>query len=218
MSLNFPEPREIQSQFERMTKEITRVRLHCHFMTFGATGPTWEKRLELRSLLVKDLENSFENFPEDYKKKLLTPGSSPHLPGVSISISHCPLFGGFVFSSDKGLSLGLDIEEADRVSLRSVKYVSSLEEIGESPEVSFLWVAKEAAFKSVPSEGQQYFLRDLLISDWWKTEMEGYGFGFFLKKKNIKGKGIIFRNDHLVFGFAFQRTPGLWGKTSPEYQ
>ena len=203
MSLNLPEPEEVQAQFEKITKEMTKTPIHSRFMVFDSSGPTWERRLEMRSLLVKYLENSFENFPEDYKKKLLIPGNPPRGPGVSISVSHCPVFGGFIFSNDKNISLGLDIEKADRVNLRSVEYVSSLEEIKASPGISFLWVAKEAAFKCVPPGGQKHFLRNLFIFGWKEIKRGVHGFGFLLKKKHIEGEGVIFMKNHLIFGCAF---------------
>lgn len=137
---------------------------------------------------MNDLESSLENFPEDYKRKLLIPGSPPRIPGVSISISHCPILGGFIFSHDKNISLGLDVEKMDRVSLQLVQRVSDFDEVNEAPEVSFLWVAKEAAFKCIPSGEQKHFLRDLFIFQWEEMEEGVYNFNFFLKKSILEAE------------------------------
>ena len=91
----------------------------------------------------------------------------------------------------------------DRVSLQSVKYVSGLDEIRESPEFSFLWVAKEAAFKCIPPGWGKHFLRNLFIFGWNEVEKGIYNFNFFLEKRHIEGRGVIFVRNHLVFGCAF---------------
>ena len=96
--------------------------------------------------------------------------------------------------------LGLDIEEVDRVSLRSVKHVSSSEEIKKTPEASFLWVAKEAAFKSVFFKKEKTFLKDFFIFDWKQMKMDVYSFGFLLKKERISGRGVVLMDNHLIFG------------------
>ena len=205
------EPEEIQSQFEKITKEVTKTPLHCRFIVFDSQGPTWKKRLELRSLLIKDLGNSLENFSEDYKRKLLIPGKPPKLPEVSISISHCPVLGGFIFSHNKNISLGLDIEKMDRVNLQSIQRVSGFDEINESPEISFLWVAKEAAFKCVPSEGQKDFLKNFFIFNWQEAKTGVYHFNFSSKKSPVEGKGVILARNHLAFGCAFTLFSGNLG-------
>lgn len=203
MNLKFSE--EVKSQFGKITGKFTGKQIHCRFMTFGSSGPTWKKRVEMRNLLVKTLKGSLKNFPEDYGKKLLTPGIPPRIPGISISISHCPVFGGFVFSPGKDISLGLDIEKADRVSFRSVKYVSGFREIEETPEPSFLWVAKEAAFKSVPLKWGIFFLKDFFIFNWKRVKTDAHSFTFLLKKKRIQGEGVVFTNNHLIFGCTLLR-------------
>ena len=175
--------RELKLRFEVFSKQLMRNHLYCRFIPFDLIGPTWEKRMELRRLLVEDLEDVFKEFPEnfpedeDWKEKLLMPGSRPYIPDVSISISHCPLLGGYIFSLDKNVSLGLDIEKARRVN-RSIQHVSSQKEMGESPVNSLLWVAKESAFKCVPTGGQQHFLSDIFIFDWKKIKWRDIGFGF----------------------------------------
>ena len=68
MNLDPCESEKIQFRFKKIAGEMVKTHLYCRFMAFDSLGPTWERRLELRSLLVKDLENSFKDFPENYRK------------------------------------------------------------------------------------------------------------------------------------------------------
>lgn len=190
---------EVKYQFEEISRELIGDHLHCRFVTFDHLGPTWKRRVELRKLLVKDLESYFKNLSQKERENLLIPGRRP--PLSNISISHCPLLGGFIFSLDNNIALGLDIEKADRVG-RSVQHLSTREEVNQSPSEAFLWVAKEAAFKCIPDGGSQHFLRDLFIFDWKKIKMEGYQFRFQVKKKNHEGKGVAFLANGLAFGYT----------------
>ena len=60
--------KKIGLQLKKITEEFTEKRTHCHFMTFDSSGPTWEKRVEIRNLLVKDLEFFLKRFPKIIKK------------------------------------------------------------------------------------------------------------------------------------------------------
>ena len=200
--------KEIKFQFEEIGNGLITNHLHCRFLPFDSLGATLERRLELRRLLLEDLDNTLERTTsenlfknESWREKILMPGGPPSIPNVSISISHCSVLGGFIFSFDKNVSIGLDMEKTRRVD-RPIQRLSSQEELEESPANYLLWVAKEAAFKCIPFDGTQYLLSDLFIFDWKKIKMRGYQFQFQVRKKNVKGIGGAFVVNELAFGQA----------------
>lgn len=73
----------------------------------------------------------------------------PRSERFSISISHCPSWGGFAMCEESGVVLGFDLEEPGRVSESTVRRISNESELSLSPTPAYLWVAKEAAFKSL---------------------------------------------------------------------
>ena len=195
---------KLRVQFEFLSKKLFGDYLYCHFIEFGNLGPTLERRIELRKSLVERLKISFGHFKKDWEKLLLIPGEPPIIPDISISISHCPLMGGFVFSFDKKTSIGFDIEISDRVD-RAIEYLSTYKEIKEAPEKSLLWVAKESVFKCIPLKEEKHFLRDSLIFNWNEIDGGGYKFKFYVEKKKIMGKGLAFLVGKLGVGYAQTR-------------
>lgn len=89
----------------------------------------------------------------------------PSSEQVSISISHCPLLGGFALVR-KPIQVGLDVEQRDRIKPRIVKRVSTAEEVSNAPFLDFLWVAKESVFKACLGICQPAVISDIRVFDW----------------------------------------------------
>jgi hypothetical protein len=99
---------------------------------------------------------------------LLVPG---HLGGLQrgfFSISHCPLFGGYVLQEAPlvGRSIGFDLEQASRVSPEIVNRISTPSEMTDSPDPASLWTAKESLYKSLPDGIQPAAISGVRVSDW----------------------------------------------------
>ena len=137
--------------------------------------------------------------PSPHRSSLLQPGPRPHLPGIPISLSHCPLMGGFVFSvGEETAGLGLDIEQDDRVGAELVARIAGKRECEESPRPSLLWVAKEAALKGLPAP---LTLSRISIFDWCPLpSAAGYSFSFRQRERPSVGQGIAFQLGNLAVG------------------
>ena len=131
--------------------------------------------------------------------ELLKPGARPVHSQAVMSIAHCPFMGGFVFSFNTDISLGLDIEIADRVSDKVIHRIATAEEVQQAPSKALLWTAKEASFKCLGVDKTSILPIYCDIYDWigWKS---AYLFSFSYKGQ--KGRGGGFRVDQLAFAYA----------------
>ena len=174
-----------------------------------------EDRRRFRRFLIEKIKSR-----KEYKKHnwnlsgLLKTGVRPKHPFVAASISHCPSFAGFVFafresstekknvSLNPHLSIGLDIEETQRVSQKVILHVSQTKELNESPRVDFLWTAKESSFKCFSDDLKSPLLiKECLISDWEPLSAnKAYTFKAQYKKK--QAKGLAFSIEHLSFAYT----------------
>ena len=207
---------EIEIRFRKSGNYLKEPSLYFRCKVFGPEGPTYKARKNLRELLVKELEkaqSSIKNplvFSQKQRTALLTPGTRPQNPVTSISVSHCPVAGGFVFSFNKKISLGLDMEQSHRVSLPVISRISTREEIRQAPARSLLWTAKEAVFKCVTSEKTDHknlLLKDMLISKWKQKDPENRLFQFQVKNSGIKGQGVAFFMNNLAFSCSILKKP-----------
>lgn len=82
-----------------------------------------------------------------------------------ISISHCPDFGGYLLSS-KALSVGLDLELADRVTAAAAERTSSAEAIAKAPSPAHHWAAQEASFKALSPLLSVKLQSQIHVSNW----------------------------------------------------
>ena len=195
---------EIAAKFKQNVQGFVEGRLYFRLIPLENCKTAWETRVGLRKSLVEDLEKSFGTLSGSGRLRglLLKPGDRPYCPDIAISLSHCPLFGGFIFSVGRGLSLGFDVEEAVRIH-RAVEYLSGKDEINASPTRALLWVAKEAAFKAVPWQLHgRYLLGDIRIFHWQKRDCGGYDFQFFTRDGFVEGRGRAFLCGRLALGCA----------------
>jgi hypothetical protein len=110
--------------------------------------PEWAAgaRAQIRSALVSEIG---ADLSETEREALARLDLVPDPPGHSVSISHTPSLGGFVYLKQAGPRLGFDLEDIARVHTKVVSRVSTPEELSAAPSPAQLWVAKEAAFKAL---------------------------------------------------------------------
>ena len=158
-------------------------------------------RQNIRNILSTDFS---AHFSREQLAKLNDLHWLPEASDGFISISHCHLLGGFVFSRFK---VGFDIEETKRISPKLLNRVCSQIEIKECPQTEFLWVAKEAAFKALSEAQLGLVITDLVCFD-WQSYFENQVFGFRLKSEKTLdfrlNKGFIFSEGNCLFGFYFK--------------
>lgn len=191
-----------EKQINQLSCSLLKLQsFHSYFKTCKQKEWTWKERMLLRKTLAEKLQQKKKSFLQQKKnlnKKigsdLLQPGFSLTNSMAAISISHCPVFGGFVFSFDKGISLGVDVEMTKRVGIRSLSRISTTQErnAAPSPPIS-LWTAKEAAFKCAHTiDSKLKFLSECIISNWHQKESTIYCFSFETNQSTYtKGQGFV---------------------------
>lgn len=127
----------------------------------------------------------------------------PQAPGLTCSLAHCPLAGGFVFAIEQNYQLGLDLEVIANVRAEVVARISQPHEVETAPSPALLWVAKEATFKSLLGPHQPQFLSAVQIVSWqqlgsniWRFRAEIQQLGPF------ELEGVVQEQDRLVVGLA----------------
>ena len=214
-----PRDREyITSHIFKIGHKLGNHSLYCEIRHFASPVVTWEKRKLLRKKLVQSLKkitmlknysaNSWAKIHQIEKEwdKLLKPGSRPVHCLSPISIAHCPIMGGFIFSFNKDLLIGFDIEIAERIHDKLIRRVANTEEIKQAPDKALLWTAKEASFKCLNLKTGSFAFRHCQIFDWIKFDS---AYLFSWAYKNQKGQGGAFRVAELAFAYAHRRA---WGR------
>lgn len=189
---------KIQNTFKQLNQGYWKSCPYFYFHYFDDLGPTWQARQRLRRILLNHLEE-FIHLGQ-YRVKLSIPGKKPWIPFVSISISHCKVLGGFIFSMDSCMSIGLDIEEVKRVRSDVIARLSQKKEIQQAPTDALLWVAKESSFKCLPQDADCFLLSHVHISNWNILQFKAYSFDFQIK--SFHGKGIAFLEGDLAIAHA----------------
>jgi hypothetical protein len=109
---------------------------------------SWNAKIKNhRALIRQDIVNSLAVTDDLIQKNLLNLKELPTAPGVDISVSHCPVLGGYAWAGG-GYKIGFDIEQNHRVRADHVLMVASQDELKMAQEPSNLWVIKESAFKA----------------------------------------------------------------------
>ncbi len=159
----------------------------------------FQKALNIPDLYLYTLENNFDshmlyrqeirqklydycskNIPEiktNEQEKLLDLDKVPNLPGVGISITHCPSVGGFTLSSSHK-NIGFDIEESKRIQKEPILRVCTENEVNSAPSIAHLWTAKEASLKSFFRVERPKVISQINIFDWKKKQDNTYLFKY----------------------------------------
>ncbi len=129
----------------------------------------------------------------------------PIFSNGSVSISHCPTFGGFVVHQGIGFQLGLDVEKRSRIRKEIAARVCDHDEIQFGPDPTLFWCAKESLFKSrYGMKEVPLVLSDLRVDGWRQVADEVYFFsGRFTQKREVAaGCGLIFSMGERLIAIA----------------
>ena len=200
----------IYSQTKEMLNCFGQKNIHCHFTLFLNKKTGIQERRELRQKLIEQIKNhkDFQKAEKGFNwDNLLKLGTKADCPFASVSISHCNYLGAFLFTFDKRLSIGFDIEQKKRITKKIIARISSKEERDQAPNNALLWVAKEAGFKCLSDNKAQLLLSDCLISNWKKEKTkEIYFFNSYSKTNNKKALGLARFIDDLALAYTETRS------------
>jgi len=155
-----------------------------------------KSRVELR-------EELFERFGDPELRNLK---QYPRCCSPYISISHTRGLSGWVAHEDS--PIGLDIESSQRnIDFKVISRVSNKCEILKAPSHLALWVAKEAAFKSLWRSNNMMVLSHIEVSGWHCLKENLYQYKF----NNINdlgdfGEGWLETKDCFTLGIARSMT------------
>jgi phosphopantetheinyl transferase (holo-ACP synthase) len=179
-------------------------------------SPFWgsqqkDYRLRLRKELADLLTSQETNSPEENHlehNKLTDLKQPPTHLDWSVSLSHCPSQGGFALCK-KEFRLGMDIEKKARVIPKLLLRVSNPLEACQAPP-SYIWSAKEAAFKAISADYPGLLLSDINIGS-WSTESLGAPMSFEAhvgtQSPHYLGLGLLYdRPPYVIAFFAISRS------------
>lgn len=90
-----------------------------------------------------------------------------NFPRAAVSVSHSMSLGGYAFTKDSGVQIGLDIEETERVTDEVARRVcKTLLEFTTAPSPASLWTAKEASYKALLGPHQPTVISDMRVGNW----------------------------------------------------
>jgi phosphopantetheinyl transferase (holo-ACP synthase) len=172
---------------------------------FFQINPEWSSRheghrLEVRQEVMRALQLRGWSLPNH----LLEPGSLPSAGDPPMSVSHCPLAGGFALTAPaRNVSLGFDLEAIERVTAPIVSRISEPKELAIAPDLASLWVAKEASYKALPRSIQPLVTSQIEIGGWLTLGQNFYRFNAGLKGSQHFGNahGFVVDFDSLKMGF-----------------
>lgn len=159
------------------------------------------KAPDFRIALRRHLSVKTDNDP-----KVLVLDALPQLKSLDVSISHCPLTGGYLLA-EKPWSVGLDLEASSRVELKHVQRLSQTSEQDFLMDPATLWTAKEAAFKAFSKVDGLELTSDVVIMSGKMSQHSMTEFEAAPKASpKRRGRGWIFADDELMVALFFFRT------------
>jgi 4'-phosphopantetheinyl transferase EntD len=142
---------------------------------------------EYRQLLRQHLFDALSQEGLNPSADLLDTKKRPEHPELNISLSHGPEHSLLAWIP-KTHQVGVDIEALDRLSDKIIERVASSAEVAKSPQSSYLWSAKEAAFKALfPAFN---VVSSVEIIDWTELSPQRWTFAVALKN-NSNGYGEL---------------------------
>lgn len=141
----------------------------------------------------------------DWREKLQTKVDQYRAgKNFSYSISHSNNLGGAAFLDSAEGQIGFDVEVTSRVLSEVALRVSSSEQLKNAPTPAALFVAKEAAFKSLRGPRQPKVLSEVEIIDWVPHSFSPllYNFTARLKGQQIQWFGVCFEESRNTVGLS----------------
>lgn len=120
------------------------------------------------------------------------------------SISHSKHLGGAAFIAPDEGQLGFDIEESSRVSKIVAVRIADEKQFKQAPTPAALFVAKEAAFKSMRGPRQPAVISEVEIFNWEKVRQEPPLYKFSAATKGFKNQwfGVIYEDGEHTIGLC----------------
>ena len=181
---------------ERLPKSIGRsVKL---FIFQDLNSQTPNHRLLLRQNLVKLLK-SLRVAVKD-PTPLLNLEQPPNIPGVGISLSHCHR-GSALLLDLKGRSVGVDLEETQRITSKVVARIARPSELNSVPSTQLLFTAKEAAWKALNKKLRIAAISQIETHQWSQVELGWYGHNVSFNDVLVGGQGYCTQNSDTCLSF-----------------
>lgn len=149
-----------------------------------------------RSLLRQSIAQTL-NLNESQSKIVNNLEQPPQLKEWSVSISHCPIWGGWL-AVPRPAQIGFDIELLKRLRPEVIERISTQEELKNAPDRRLIWGAKEAFYKALEKK-QPPTILDLKIENWNKQAPNQYS---FRGHSTQSGEGMIICSADLLFAFC----------------
>lgn len=161
---------------------------------FGSHTP--DHRRALRAALKTSIQ---QHRPDLDLSSLADLAQRPHIPGLAVSLSHCPAMGGFAWTTEAN-SIGLDVELKSRLQRPVVERIcasdserSILQTLATYDELAYFWVMKESAVKAV---GNLMRDRRYLITEVEVTLIDRQARSFKARIESIETTGTWFDANH----------------------
>ncbi len=176
-----------------------------------AIAPDWKSagdrdhRLPIRDGLLNDLLKHFgREIDAVTAQAILDLRQPPSTERFSISISHTPVLGGYVWTLQPHL-IGFDLEVCARVTPEIARRIAQPGELEQAPTPAALWVAKEAVFKCLLNQHQPKILTSVEIKSWETINSETFLFRAKLRDlpESLQGLGATLTIDGVQIGLFF---------------
>lgn len=158
------------------------------------TSKTLDFRLQIRNKIYNKLFLS--NFPDWMTDLDILPETDEY----SISISHCPSYSGFACIK-KPLSIGIDIESAERMKAPLIERISSAEERAKLLTPSYIWSAKEAAWKACQKTHSIEVMSQIETCEWRQVKPHTLQFKVQFNGKKLDGIGLCVLEEDTFLAF-----------------
>lgn len=178
---------------------IQQLKRHSPKLRAGA-NPEWGSEVsghrgEIRASLKKSLEKDCKDDLACFDDM----DEPPRPKKWSVSISHTKGFGAWI-AIPRPLRVGLDIEDPARVTQAVIERTCSPDEMEAAPELSYLWCAKEAYYKSLEGD-QPDAITQISIGDW--NDLGGGLYGYRGHDGAKPGAGLLLEADGYLYSVCF---------------
>ena len=168
------------------------------YLLKNVTSKTPNHRTILRKKLLEtltDLSVSTED-----PASLLNLDKIPSHPKVGLSLSHCTTGSALLIDLDNK-PIGVDLEEAARISDKLIHRVSLGDEESLAPNPHWLFTSKEAAWKALNTQVNVPTISHLKTRDWHKNDSNWYTYKVEVNDFGVDGTGYFtqFSDTYLSF-------------------